>query len=376
MRFTTLAYKNVIRRRGRTLLTVCGLSAAVAAVVALVGVSNGFMHSFNAVYESHNVDLVVSRKGAADRLSSAMDEAFAERIGGLEHVKRASALLLETMSLEQEGVYGIPMMGIRPESAMMSDYTIRDGRRISADDERVVLLGSQLATRLEQKLGDRVVFFEEEGFEVVGIFESYSTLENGSIIMPMAELQRLTDRKGQVTFVNVMLSGPPTSAAVEAAVNAIEGMDDKLSAMPTQDFVKTDTRIRIAGAMAWMTSSIALLIGAIGMLNTMMTSVYERTREIGILRAIGWTKLRIVRMILIEASLLSVAAATLGILVGVFATWWMSRVPSVAGTISPHVDWSVTLQGFTLAVAIGLLGASYPAYRGARLVPRAALRHE
>jgi len=305
-----------------------------------------------------------------------MDESFAKRIRELEQVKTASALLLETMSLEEEGVYGIPMMGIRPESAMMSDYTIHEGRSIAAGDERVVLLGSQLATRLEKKLGDRVVFFEGERFEVVGIFQSYSTLESGSMILPMTELQRLTDRHDQATFVNVMLAGHPTVATVEAASKAIEGMDDKLSAMPTQDFVKTDARIRIAGTMAWMTSSIALLIGAIGMLNTMMTSVYERTREFGILRAIGWTKLRIVRMILIEAGLLSIGAATMGIVLGVCATWSMSRVPSVVGTISPHVDWTVTLQGFALAVSIGLLGASYPAYRGARLVPRVALRHE
>src|SRR5690606_34091673 len=153
------------------------------------------------------------------------------------------------------------------------DYRIQRGRNFREVEEKVALLGSQLALRLEVPLGESLVFFEGEEFELVGIFESFSTWENGSMVIPLNELQRLTDRPGQVTFVNVILEGQASLANVEAAIAAIERLDDRLSAMPTEDFVQTDARIRMAGAMAWMTSTIALVIGAIGMLNTMMTSV-------------------------------------------------------------------------------------------------------
>ena len=375
MHFVTLVFKNVVRRRMRTLLTVCGLSTAVAAVVALVGISNGFVSSFNDVYRSHGVDLIVSRKGVADRLSSAMDQSFADRIGGIEGVDHASGFLLETMSLEEEGVYGLPVIGVRPDSRMLLDYRIQQGRNLKRGDQQVVLLGSQLASRLEHGVGDQVVFFEGEQFEVAGVYQSYSAWENGSMIVPLDQLQRLTDRAGQVTFVNVILAGPPSQENVQRAATMIRALDDKLSAMPTEDFVKTDARIRVAGTMAWMTSTIAVLIGATGMLNTMMTSVFERTREIGILRAIGWKPSRVVCMILMEAGLVSITAALLGIVGGTLITRLMSQLPNVAGTISPYTDWTVVVQGLAIAVGIGLLGASYPAYRGARLVPSEALRY-
>ncbi len=111
------------------------------------------------------------------------------------------------------------------------------------------------------------------------------------------------------------------------------------------------------------------------MLNTMMTSVFERTREIGILRAIGWKPSRVVCMIVMEAGLVSATAAVLGIAGGTLITRLMSQLPQVAGTISPYTDWKVIVQGLVIAVGIGLLGASYPAYRGARLVPSEALRY-
>ncbi len=376
MRFLTLVYKNVSRRRLRSLLTVGGLATAVAAVVSLVGIADGFARSFRAVYEGHGIDLVVSRRGAADRLSSAMDETFVQRIGQIEGVADASGFLLETLSLEEEGIYGVPTIGLDPNSRILQDYRIVEGDGLPLGQQRVALLGDQLAIRLESKPGERLKFFPGEEFELKGIFTSYSTWESGSLVIPLTELQRLTDRPGQVTFVNVMLEGTPTQVLVEQVIQAIEGLDDRLSAMPTADFVETDARIRMAGAMAWVTSTIALLIGAIGMLNTMMTSVFERTREIGILRALGWKQSRVVRMILWEAAFLSFAGAVVGITGGIAMTWWMSRLPATAGTISPHIGTAVIGQGLLLALIIGLLGAVYPAYRGARLLPTEALRHD
>ena len=305
-----------------------------------------------------------------------MDATYADRIRQLRGVEDASGFLLETVSLEEEGVYGLPALGIRKDSRMLADFTVKQGRSFQPSDGKVVLLGSQLAARLERGVGARLLFFEDEEYEVVGVFESRSAWENGALILPLKELQRLTDRDQQVTFVNVVLQGTPNSAQLQQTRQRIEALDDKLSALPTQDFVATDTRIRIASAMAWMTCSIALMIGAIGMLNTMMTSVFERTREIGILRAVGWRKSRVVRMILLEASLLSTMAALVGIITGTVVVRVMSLLPAVNSTIEPYVDWSVVLQGFLIAIVIGLTGACYPAYRGARMLPTIALRHE
>lgn len=376
MRFITLVYKNIARRRGRTLLTLAALSTAVAAVVSLVGISNGFARSFSDVYKAHGIDLVVSRKGAADRLSSGISAAAAAMIREIDTVRDAAELLLDTLSLEDEGIYGVPTMGMRPDCWLMDDYRLVSGRRLSAEGRMEVMLGSQLADRLRDRLGGQLVFFEDESFAIVGVFESYSAWENSSLLMPLNQLQRLTDRENQVTYVNVVLTDSASSADMHRVTEAIARLDERLVAMPTEDFVKTDTRMRLAKGMAWMTSSVALLIGAIGLFNTMMMSVYERTREIGVLRAIGWKRNRIVRMILAEAGLLSALAAVAGSLLGSLMTWGLSRAPMVAGTIPAAIDWSVIGQGLVIAMVIGVLGAAYPAIRAARLVPTEALRHE
>ncbi len=376
MRFIALVYKNLTRRLARTLLTICGLATAVAAVVSLMGIASGFQKSFSDIYESHGVDLVVSREGAADRLGSAMDGSAAQKIRQLPGIGDAGALLVDAMSLETEDVVGLPVMGIAPESFMMGDYKISSGRTIQPNDTKVTLLGGQLAGRLGKKVGDEVGFYDDEIYTVVGIFESYSTWENGSMIVPLTELQRLSDRDNQITFVNVKLAGQPSTEEIAKAQAAIEAIDTTYSAMPTRDFVKTDTRIQIAGAMARMTSMVALFIGAIGMLNTMITSVYDRTRELGILRAIGWKRFRVIGMILSEACLLSAVAAVVGGVAGIVCTRLLSQLPAVAGVISPHVSVEALVQGFVIAIVIGLLGAAYPAYRASCLLPTAAFRHD
>ena len=155
---------------------------------------------------------------------------------------------------------------------------------------------------------------------------------------------------------------------------AIEKLDPKLLALATEDFVKTDTRMQLSSAMAWMTSAVAIFIGAIGTLNTMMTSVLERTREIGILRAIGWPRRRVVTMILAESCLIAFAASLIGGVLAMVGTWALSQAPAAKGILSPNIDTVILVEGVLLALVIGVLGALLPAWRAAKLQPTEAFR--
>ena len=126
--------------------------------------------------------------------------------------------------------------------------------------------------------------------------------------------------------------------------------------------------------MAWMTSLVAVVIGGVGTLNTMLTSVHERTREIGILRAIGWPRRRIVLMILAESLCLAATAAVIGCLAAVGLTWLLSQTAAGGGLLVPVIDLPIMATGLALATGIGLLGAWLPARRAARLQPTAAFR--
>lgn len=376
MRLTTFVYRNITRRRVRSALTVGGMAVAVSAVVALVGIADGFRQSFHDLYEGNGVDVIVVRARSADRMASELDEKLGSKIAAVEGVTSAEPVLMDAISLEDSGQIGVVLQGLDPGEATIRELNMVTGRPLERGEKNAVLLGRILAQNLGKKVGDQLEIYEGENFDVVGTYDRQNIFENGAMIVPLAELQRMLGQEGLVTAFNVTVGDPPSADSVARVVAAIDGMDVGLSAMATEEYVSTDNRIRGASAMAWSTSAIALVIGAIGMLNTMIVAVFERTSEIGLLRAIGWRKGRIVQMILLESSLLCLAGAVVGTGLALLMTYLLSQAPATAGLVSPSIPPLVIVQGFVIALIIGLLGASYPAFRASRLTPTTALRHE
>jgi len=376
MRFSTLVWKNLIRRPLRSCLTIFAVAIAIGAVVALVGISTAFKRSFLGLYESAGIDLIVVRAGLGQRLTSTLDEKLGRGIAAVSGVKAVIPGLVDVVSFEDAGLYGVVVQGWLPDPILYEHLRLRAGRRILPDDGKTVLLGSILAANLGKEVHDTVALFENEEFEVVGIFESLNVFENGCMIVSLAQLQRLMDRANQVTGFSVILEPTPSGQPIDRVRRDIEGLATGLAAMPVREHVETLTELRVVHAMAWLTSALALLIGMAGMLNTMIMSVHERTREIGILRAIGWRPRRVVWMVLSESLLLSVTGASVGTL-GAFAlVRLLTRLPAASGLIDGRVPPVVIGQGFLIAVLVSLVGGSVAAYRAAKMLPTAALRHE
>ncbi len=382
MRFYQFILKNILQRKARSALTAIGVAVAVTAVVALVGIADGFERSFRELYEKRGVDLVVVRAGSSERLSSSIPQQVGTQIRGISGVRAISPGLMDVVSFEEANLPSVPLQGWASDSFLFDGLKLLSGRRLTAGDDKGVMLGMVLAKNLGKKTGDTLEIAGRE-FEIIGIFESFNVFENGSAVMLIHSLQTLMDRPNQVTGFQVVLDNTPDKKErierVRREINALRSSNGRpwgIEAVPTVDYVNSTSQIRMAQAMAWMTSAIALLIGAIGVLNTMIMSVLERTREIGILRAIVWHKARVVRLILYESLMLSVIGAAVGIVCAVALTraltWW----PLVSGLIKGDVAPAVMIQGFLIALAVGLIGGAYPAYRGAQLLPTEALRHE
>lgn len=384
MWFSSFILKNLLRRKVRSLLTATGIAVAIGATVALLGITDGFKKSSYASFEKHGTDLVVT-SGNVDQLSSNLDIRLADQIAAIPGVKDIGSGLLTLLGCRREkgnSVVSQMVQGWEPGNFQWGNMKLLRGRLLQPGDKRQAVLGPTVSANLKSDLGDVIVILEEP-FEVVGIAEGVSVFENGFITIPLDEMQRLSDMPGRVTGFSIVLDKHhKDSASIEAVQKKIQelqspdGKQIRLSALPTREYVNGMMHIRIAQAMASMTSIVAVLIGAIGMLNTMIMSVLERIKEIGILRAVGWRKSRVVQMILGESILLSLTGAVLGVVAAVLLTHFLTRLPTINGFMTGDIAPVVMLEGVLIAVGVGVLGGLYPAWRASRLLPTEAVRHE
>jgi putative ABC transport system permease protein len=383
MRFLALVRKNVVRGKLRSLLTACGVSVAIATVVTLVGVSQGFRRSAAESFENQGVDMVVVRAGAVQRNVSSLSERLRRRLAHINGVADVVPALTDRVSVGSAAPLGMAVHGWPADSHIWDTLKIVEGRRPSEHDRGSLVVGRQLAQNLAKHVGNSLKV-ELKDFTVCGIYESSNVFENNAGVMLLPDLQELMDRKGQVSEFLIVLDKdlPDRAQAIDDLTEQVELLTDQrghplgLAALPTAQYVNRNLEIRLAGDMAWTTSAIALLIGSVGVLNTMLMSVMERTQEIGVLRAIGWSKSRVVRLILLESCLVCFAGAVLGVVLSVLLVGFLSRLPSARGLVRTDMSPSIIATGLGMALAIGLLGALYPAWRGATLQPTEALRYE
>jgi putative ABC transport system permease protein len=242
-----------------------------------------------------------------------------------------------------------------------------------------VILGELVARNLNKKVGD-TLDLQGSSFTVTGVFRGGSALEAGAVIMPLDQLQQLTSLKGKISGFHVRLrpapAGEPPEQYLKRAQAQIEAALPGLNAQLATDRATNNQFVSLAHGVAWGTSSIAVLMGIFGIANTMAMSVFERTREIGILRAIGWKSWRVLLLIQAEAFVLGLAGGVLGIFVGWAGLQLLGRLPQTNTFVSTSLTPLHLLQSLAIAVVSGLIAGAYPAWRGAHLSPVEALRHD
>lgn len=367
----TLALRGLLRRRMRTLLTVAGIALGIAAVVTLTAISWGFEHSWQRANDARGTDLIVTRATSENTLPSPFEATLATELRGIDGVREVAGLLSELLTVDGAPLF---VFGWEPGSFLWQHLQLVDGRWPAAG-AREAALGALAAETTGRKVGDAIRIGAED-FTVSGIYESPALVENGALVLELPQVQRLTDKPGKVNVLNLKLTpgaGPERMQAVRAAVHErLPGY----AAVSSGELVRRNTIVRIAKAMSAATALIAALIGAVGVLNTMLMSIFERTREIGVLLAVGWRRSRIVRLILLESLCLALAGGVLGIALGVAGTGLVERLPIVHGKIQGEITGALLGGAALLAAVMAVIGGLYPALRAARLSPTEALRHD
>lgn len=383
MWFFTLVLKNVFKRKLRSALTCTGIAFAVCSLVTMVGMAEGFEKAFSGTYEKHGVDIIVSRARSPQRLAAQLDEGLINRLRYLAGVDRIEPFLCDVASYEESNISIVYILGWLPEGNMMTENLhVTSGRRMTSDDKNCALLGQVLAQSLGKKIGDTIDISGGD-YQVIGIFEGTNMVENTTALVSLRDLQNTLRVPRRVTFFLIQVEkGPQKQERLKEICDQINNMTDDdgrslgLTALPTQEHARSHIELKVVRGMAWATSFIALLIGIVGVLNTLMISVTERTSEIGTLRAVGWKKRRIVRMILYESFILCCIGVPLGLGFSMILTAILSRLEATANFVPAVIDLHVMALGCALAVVATLVGSLYPAIRAALLLPTEALHHD
>jgi ABC-type antimicrobial peptide transport system permease subunit len=363
-----MTLRNLWRRRTRTVLTVLGIGVGIAAIIALNGVVAGFTAGFTAIATGSDVDLMAIERDASDMGYSSIDERVGARLSALTEVEGVAGIGLAFTSTEKMFVFF--MMGYSPREFAIRHFKIVEGQPLTTN--RQMILGRQAAETMGSKVGDTLRILESN-FRVVGIYETGVGWEESGAVITLRDAQRLAGRPHQVSMYGIKLRDPGQAAAVQAYLDA---NFPEISVSPTSDFAESLPDIQSSKQMMGEISFLAVLIGGVGMLNTMLMSVLERTREIGVLRALGWRRRQVVGMILREALALGVTGGFCGILLGVALNWGLGFIPGIGGMLDPHYSSQLLAQVSAIAVVTGLLGGLYPAWRATRMQPVEALRYE
>lgn len=374
MRFLTLISRNLFRRPARSLLTAIGLAVAIAAVLDLVGIAWNFERSYLSLFVGKGIDLVVVRAGTSNQLSSTLDQKLGDRLRALNGVAHVAPSLMDTVGFEQAQIASALINGWESGSLLFRGSHLLEGRTFGPGEGNLALLGRVLALNLGKKVGD-VLDVAGASFRVIGIYESDRLFESAALIVPLATLQRMMGREGQVTGF-VIQARSSDAVAIAALRKRIEAEFPGVAATPARDHVHRDVQLRLAKVMAWATTVLALVLGSVGMLNTMIMAVFERTQEIGVLRALGWRRRRVLQLILGESLCLGLFSAALGIVLAVVGLHALLLAPTARGFIDPSLPPAVLLFGLVLGLLLSILGGVYPAVRAASLDPSEALRHE
>ncbi len=403
-----LSYKALVINKSRTVLTMMGIIIGIASVILMVSVGQAAQRYLLSQIASFGSDLVLVANGRGDENQrSGVDAANKQTLTQRDYQKLKNAGWADavdaTVVVSDLVTYGsesknTTLNGAAPSELVVYNQTVARGRYLTDDDvdshARVAVLGPDVARQLfgeEDPLG-RTIKIAKQPFRVIGIMDPagtrFFTNIDDEVTVPFTAVFDLYN-KNRVNFLSIK-SGKVSPSIAKDLIRQIlrdnHNIDNPENNLGKDDFrvaTQEDTIARagligtILSVLLGSIASISLIVAGVGIMNIMYVTVTERTREIGLRKAIGAKSGDILGQFLAEAIMLTVFAGTLGIITGVSMAWGAIQIISrFQSGWTFVVPWNGAIVAFIVSAAIGIVFGYFPARKAAHLSPIEALRYE
>lgn len=397
--YIKMSFRNIIRRKRRTALTVIGIFIGITAVVSLVSLGQGLEASIEQEFESIGGNKLFINPGGDQTQgqlpgSASLGEQDLIVIRSTRGIAEAEGAVFMNTGVEYGDESGfLPIIGMPNENMdlVMNSWAmeIGEGRMIRETDTSNVVIGSQVANQVftEKPEIRSNIYINGEKHRVVGILEPTGDPSiDTALILPIDHTRELLDRPTGFDWLFAQVDDGFETSEVKEDVernlrnrrNVEEGEED-FTVSTSEDLLESfNSILSVVSGVVVGIASISLFVGAVGIMNTMYTSVTQRTREIGVMKAIGAQRRQIMFVFLLESAVIGFIGGLTGVLVGVSLSWLgaVGITQFAQLTIRPYLGLELLGGALLFSVILGILSGVLPARRAAELEPAEALRYE
>jgi len=373
LNIVSFSLRNLGRRKMRTGLAVLGIALGVMLITSLLAVMDGLESSVTESLGLLSGNLIIQQRGAVDQALSTVNVSLVDYLSGDPDVEVVSPEIYVPRSLPGGGMPRfINLIGITNSyRQIVPPGYMKAGTSFDESDRGKAVLGAKLAGRLGLGVGGTLAV-DPINFTVTGIFETNTFVDSLIVLVPLADARGLSGKpEGLVSVVEVRPVSPERARAIKERV---ESEFEEYEAVFPEDLMREATEIvDTLRDVVWIVSSIAVLIGGVGIANAMLMSVMERTPEIGLMKAVGWRNVDVGYSVLLEALGMGIIGGLIGLLLGVSASM---AAEGVVPALSVRFTSTSLAESFLFAIALSMGSGVYPAARAARLSPMVAIRGE
>lgn len=369
MSFLKFILKNPFRRKNSAILAIVGIAIGIVVIVALGGITDGLINTFEDTIHAGGADFSISGKETGDSAygTNTIDANWTDKIANVSGVDEAYPIYVVLTSVGED--YMNTLIGIDPNGTALADISMHEGR-IMKDNASEAILGKIYADDNDYKVGDNIKI-DGEDFEVVGIYETGDQNMAGGVFTSISKVGDLMDDEDSISNIYVKVKKGEDPQTVADRIDKMYG-DNITTVTSVMEMTQMADMLNMLQASTWAISLLAIVVGGLGIINTMLMSVFERTREIGVLKAVGWSDGKILTMIVGESLVITIVSAIIGSVIGFLACTLIG--PQMG--ISPLFTPKIFIQAFGIAIVVGIIGGIYPALKAIKLPPTEALRYE